>query len=118
MNLTPANNIAYFPGAKPLDNTIEELYALKRARVFMIRLGINQVSEMFRMLHADRRLIVVEGCIMLSTTGGEKRLLQGDTASVPVGVKHRIINLGKIPAAVLELRQGSYFTEGQAINAS
>lgn len=108
MSLSSENNVMVFPRLRVHGNMIEELYALPRAHIFMIRLDAGHASEFSCFMHATRRFIMVEGCIVIETTQGTVRLLQNDDHTIPVGQRHRIANIGKIECAILELRQGSY----------
>ena len=63
-------------------------------------------SEIWTVLHGSGRAKI----------GGEKTiLLEGDTIDVPVGVTHKLTNIGKVRLVILETQRGSYCEEDDII---
>lgn len=109
--MSQPNNVTIFPSANQGQARIENLCDLPRNRVYLIQIDKADATEVFQYMHVERRLLLLEGCVVVSTTSGEERMLVGDSLILPVGQRHRIVNVGKITAAVLDIRSGSYLDE-------
>ena len=66
-------------------------------------------------LHRKEIWTVLHGAAK-ARIGEEKRfLLEGDTVTVPVGVVHKLTNVGKTRLVILEAQMGSYCKEDDII---
>jgi mannose-1-phosphate guanylyltransferase/mannose-6-phosphate isomerase len=81
------------------------------------RLSIKPGAQLSLQLHHHRaeHWIVVSGTARI--TCGEKVFLLEENQStyIPIGVKHRIENPGKIPLHVIEVQSGSYLGEDDIV---
>lgn len=81
------------------------------------RLSIKPGAQLSLQLHHHRaeHWIVVSGTARI--TCGEKEFLLEENQStyIPVGVKHRIENPGKIPLHIIEVQSGSYLGEDDIV---
>src|SRR5437016_6032789 len=65
--------------------------------------------------HRAEHWIVVSGTARI-TRGEEVFLLEENQSTyIPIGVKHRIENPGKIPLHIIEVQSGSYFGEDDIV---
>jgi mannose-1-phosphate guanylyltransferase/mannose-6-phosphate isomerase len=81
------------------------------------RLSIKPGAQLSLQLHHHRaeHWIVVSGTARI--TCGEKEFLLEENQStyIPIGVKHRIENPGKIPLHIIEVQSGSYLGEDDIV---
>jgi mannose-1-phosphate guanylyltransferase/mannose-6-phosphate isomerase len=81
------------------------------------RLSVNPGGQLSLQLHHHRaeHWVVVSGTARV-TRGEEVFLLEeNQSAYIPVGVKHRIENPGKIPLHIIEVQSGSYLGEDDIV---
>ena len=66
-------------------------------------------------MHRAEHWVVVEGTI--EVTRGDEKILLGENQStyIPLGTIHRMTNLGKLPAFLIEVQSGSYLGEDDII---
>ncbi len=84
-----------------------ELLKAERHRVllFTVQPG-DSLPEQYH-LYADKTLMVLEGCARIMTDAPPQTLHEGKTTCIGFGTPHRIINIGKIPLRLLEIRAGA-----------
>jgi mannose-1-phosphate guanylyltransferase/mannose-6-phosphate isomerase len=81
------------------------------------RLSVKPGAQLSLQLHHHRaeHWVVVSGTARI-TRGDEEFLLEENQSTyIPVGVKHRIENPGKIPLQVIEVQSGSYLGEDDIV---
>ncbi len=81
------------------------------------RLSVKPGAQLSLQLHHHRaeHWVVVSGTARI-TRGDETFLLEENQSTyIPVGVKHRIENAGKIPLQVIEVQSGSYLGEDDIV---
>ena len=54
---------------------------------------------------------VVEGTALVHIDGKKELIIENQSTYIPVGVKHRLENPGKIPLKIIEVQSGSYLEE-------
>jgi mannose-1-phosphate guanylyltransferase / mannose-6-phosphate isomerase len=87
------------------------------ARFQVKRLSVKPGAQLSLQLHHHRaeHWVVVSGTARI-TRGEEVFLLEENQSTyIPVGVKHRIENPGKIPLQVIEVQSGSYLGEDDIV---
>lgn len=62
-------------------------------------------------LHRQEHWIIVSGTVQAHLDGQDHLLSEGQSICVPIGMKHRLSNPGKLPAVVIEVQTGSYLGE-------
>lgn len=87
-----------------------ERFQVKR---IMVKPGATLSLQMHH--HRAEHWIVVRGTAKV--TCGEKELLVGENEStyIPLGVKHRLENPGKVPLELIEVQSGSYLGEDDIV---
>lgn len=65
--------------------------------------------------HRSEHWIVVQGTAKVTIAEEEKVLVEGQSAYIPLKVKHRMKNPGKSPMILIEIQIGSYFGEDDII---
>jgi len=58
---------------------------------------------------------VIEGDAVVVLDGNEMKLSYGESISIPLGAKHRIMNLTEKPLVFIEVQTGTYFGEDDII---
>ncbi|NOY11767.1 MAG: mannose-1-phosphate guanylyltransferase/mannose-6-phosphate isomerase [Archaeoglobi archaeon] len=64
-----------------------------------------------RHMHRSEHWIVVRGMAKVISEGKEYFLRPGESTFVPSGVKHRLVNPGRIPLEMIEVAIGDYLSE-------
>ena len=83
-----------------------ERYQVKR---IVVRPGASLSLQMHH--HRAEHWVVVRGTALV-TRGDEKFLLsENESTFIPLGVKHRLENPGKLPLELIEIQSGSYLGE-------
>ncbi len=83
----------------------------------MRRLKVNPGATLSLQLHHHRaeHWVVVAG-IARVTRGDEVFLLEENQSTyIPVGMRHRIENLGSVPLEIIEVQSGSYLGEDDIV---
>jgi mannose-1-phosphate guanylyltransferase/mannose-6-phosphate isomerase len=92
--------------------------SLENGQRFQVkRLSVKPGAELSLQLHHHRaeHWVVVSGTARI-TRGEEVFLLEENQSTyIPVGVKHRIENPGKIPLQIIEVQSGSYLGEDDIV---
>jgi len=87
------------------------------ARFQVKRLSVKPGAQLSLQMHHHRaeHWVVVSGTARI-TRGDEEFILEENQSTyIPVGVKHRIENPGKIPLQVIEVQSGSYLGEDDIV---
>jgi len=92
--------------------------ALVNAERFQVkRIIVNPGAALSLQLHHHRaeHWVVVKGCA--SVTRGEEvfQLNEDESTYIPIGMKHRLHNPGKIPLEIIEIQTGSYLGEDDIV---
>tara|TARA_B100000989_G_scaffold297664_1_gene284231 strand:- start:18173 stop:18526 length:354 start_codon:yes stop_codon:yes gene_type:complete len=58
---------------------------------------------------------IIKGVAQITIDGIEKKFNVGDTIVIPVGVKHRVKNIGKVKLIFIEVQTGEYFGEDDIV---
>jgi mannose-1-phosphate guanylyltransferase/mannose-6-phosphate isomerase len=65
--------------------------------------------------HRAEHWVVVRGTALV-TRGDEQLLLtENESAFIPVGVRHRLENPGKVPLEIIEVQSGTYLGEDDIV---
>ena len=62
-------------------------------------------------LHRSEHWIVVAGTALVTIGKTEQIVAENESVYVPLGVKHRLENPGKMPMVLIEVQTGSYLGE-------
>ena len=65
--------------------------------------------------HRSEHWIVVEGTAKVTIDDEVKLVSGGQSIYVPLGAKHRMENLGKLPMVLIEVQIGTYLGEDDII---
>ncbi|MDA9940626.1 mannose-1-phosphate guanylyltransferase/mannose-6-phosphate isomerase [Planktomarina temperata] len=65
--------------------------------------------------HRSEHWIVVEGTAKVTIDDGVQLVSEGQSVYVPLGAKHRMENLGKLPMVLIEVQIGTYLGEDDII---
>ncbi len=68
-----------------------------------------------RHLHRSEHWVVVKGTLEVTKGDTVELLNENQSTYIPVGEKHRLANLGKIPAFLIEVQSGSYLGEDDIV---
>ena len=66
-------------------------------------------------LHRSEHWVVVAGTATVTIDGDVKILGEGQSCYIPLGARHRMENLGKLPMVLIEVQTGSYLGEDDII---
>ena len=58
---------------------------------------------------------IISGLALITLDGIEKKFNKGETVIIPVGVKHRVKNIGKVKLIFIEVQTGEYFGEDDIV---
>ena len=93
----------------------ESVDAGDRFRVGRLLIDPGHRTSLQKHMHCSEHWIVVKGTGFI-TVGDETRVLaENESVYVPLGVPHRIANMGRIPLELIEVRTGSYLAEDDII---
>lgn len=65
--------------------------------------------------HRAEHWVVVEGTALVMIGNEEKLVSENQSVYIPLGVKHRLTNPGKVPLTLIEVQTGSYLGEDDII---
>ena len=93
----------------------ESLFLNDRFQVKRIIVKSGEELSLQKHFHRAEHWIVVQGTAEV-IIGDEKLLLsENQSTYIPLGVKHQLINPGKIPLIVIEVQSGSYLGEDDIV---
>jgi mannose-6-phosphate isomerase-like protein (cupin superfamily) len=85
-----------------------DLFLEERARVMITTIDLNQTAETTCHIHASKQITVLDGYAEVELPETCLKLYEGQSAHIPNGTAHRIVNFGKIPLKYVEIRTGPY----------
>jgi len=85
-----------------------EIFQSDRVRIFHSTLAVHYASDHLQHLHCDKRIIVLDGSLLVQMHTGVHRLLKDEEFIIPATVVHTLQNAGHIPLNFVELRTGCY----------
>lgn len=89
----------------------ESIDSGERFQVKRITVAVNQRLSLQRHHHRSEHWVVVKGTARV-TRGEEIFLLcENQSTYIPIGVNHRLENVGKIPLEIIEVQSGAYLGE-------
>ena len=88
----------------------EKSYKIKRIEV---ELG-HRLSYQYHNKRSEAWTII-KGIAHVTLDGVEQTYNEGETVSIPVGVKHRVENVGKSKLVFIEVQTGQYFGEDDIV---
>ena len=84
-----------------------------QAKRIMVKPGSKLSLQMHH--HRAEHWVVVSGTAKV-TRGDEEMLLHEDQSTyIPIGIKHRLENVGKLPLCLIEVQSGSYLGEDDIV---
>ncbi len=93
----------------------ESLVQGDRFQVKKITVNLGATLSLQLHHHRSEHWVVVEGTARV-TRGDEVFLLsENQSTYIPIGVKHRLENIGKIPLKIIEVQSGSYLGEDDIV---
>lgn len=98
--------------------SFETLLTSERFQVKQI--AVNPGASLSLQMHHHRaeHWIVVSGTAEVHIDDSIQMLTENQSAYIPVGSKHRLKNLGKLPLTIIEVQSGSYLGEDDIIRLS
>ena len=93
----------------------EDVDAGQRFRVK--RITVNPGEKLSLQLHHHRaeHWVVVSGTALVRRGDEELLLTENQSTFIPVGVRHRLENPGKIPLQIVEVQSGAYLSEDDIV---
>ena len=82
-----------------------------RYKVKCIEVASGSSLSLQRHTHRAEHWVVVEGTALVHIDGEKKLVIENESTFIPVGVKHRLSNPGKIPLKIIEVQSGAYLEE-------
>ena len=86
-----------------------------RYTVKCIEVTAGSILSLQRHTHRAEHWVVVEGTALVHINGEKKLVLENQSTYIPVGIKHRLTNPGKIPLIIIEVQSGSYVGEDDIV---
>jgi len=68
--------------------------------------------------HRSEHWVVVSGTAEVNIDGNEGILRPNESCYIPIGIKHRLINPGKVPLVMIEVQCGDYLGEDDIVRFS
>ena len=82
-----------------------------RYKVKCIEVSPGSSLSLQRHTHRAEHWVVVEGTALVYIDGNKELIVENQSTYIPVGVKHRLENPGKIPLKIIEVQSGAYLEE-------
>ena len=82
-----------------------------RYKVKCIEVAAGSSLSLQRHTHRAEHWVVVEGTALVHVNGETSLVIEIQSTYIPVGVKHRLTNPGKIPLKIIEVQSGAYLGE-------
>ena len=82
-----------------------------RYKVKCIEVAAGSSLSLQRHTHRAEHWVVVEGTALVYIEGKKQLIHENQSTYIPVGVKHRRSNPGKIPLKIIEVQSGPYLEE-------
>ena len=111
------NKIIFYSEERPwgkFENILDEPYCKVK------RITVNPDQRLSYQYHHKRaeHWVIVQGVAKVTLDGEEKEFKAGENIYVPVGVSHRIKNVGSGKLIFIEVQCGSYFGEDDIVRVS
>lgn len=81
-----------------------DLLVDNRSRILVKEIDPDHIAEAACHIHASKQIMVLGGYAEIELPETRLRLYEGQSAHIPNGTCHRIINFGKIPLKYVEIR--------------
>ena len=85
-----------------------DLFIEDRSRILIATLAPNHTVDTICHIHASKQIIVLCGYAEIELLDKSIALFEGQSAHIPNGITHKIVNFGKIPLKYVEIRTGPY----------
>lgn len=84
------------------------------------RISVNPGSKLSLQMHHHRaeHWVVIKGTAKITLDDREVILTEDQSTYIPLGTKHRLENIGKIPLEIIEVQTGSYLGEDDIVRFS
>src|SRR5690606_20770440 len=79
----------------------------------MVKPGASLSMQMHQ--HRSEHWVVVVGSAQITKDDTEQVLNANESLYIPVGVRHRLANIGDIPLEVIEVQSGAYLEEDDIV---
>ena len=80
-------------------------------KVKSIQVETGKSLSLQRHMHRSEHWVVVEGTALVHIDGKKHLIHENQSTYIPVGIKHRLSNPGKIPLKIIEIQSGPYLEE-------
>ena len=90
-----------------------EIFQADRVRIFHSTLAVHYASDHLQHMHCEKRLIVLDGSLLVQMCTGVHRVLKDEEFMIPATAVHTIQNAGHIPLKLVELRTGCYVADDE-----
>jgi mannose-1-phosphate guanylyltransferase/mannose-1-phosphate guanylyltransferase/mannose-6-phosphate isomerase len=87
-----------------------ERFQVKR---IMVKPGAKLSLQMHH--HRAEHWVVVSGTAVVTRDGSDEVLTENQSTYIPIGVKHRLENPGKLPLHLIEVQSGGYLGEDDIV---
>jgi len=91
------------------------LESRKDFKVKTLTINPNKRLSLQKHIHRSEHWTVVEGTALITKDDEEFLLRPNESTYIPIGVVHRISNIGKIPIVIVEIQVGEYLEEDDII---
>ena len=82
-----------------------------RYKVKCFEVSAGSSLSLQRHTHRAEHWVVVEWTALVHVDGKKSLVIENQSTYIPVGVKHRLTNPGKIPLKIIEVQSGAYLGE-------
>ena len=93
----------------------ESIIKEDRFQVKRIVLNIKKSISLQLHHHRSEHWVVVKGTARITKEEETFLLSENQSAYIPIGIKHRLENAGKIPLEIIEIQSGSYLEEDDIV---
>lgn len=93
----------------------ESLIVSERFQVKRILVNPKASLSLQSHFHRSEHWVVVEGTATVTLESSEQLLSEGQSIYIPLGMKHRLENPGKVPLVIIEVQTGTYLGEDDII---
>lgn len=93
----------------------ESLDADERYQVKRITVAVGARLSLQLHHHRSEHWVVVKGSARVTRGEDTFLLTENQSAYIPIGVRHRLENVGKIPLEIIEVQSGSYLGEDDIV---
>jgi mannose-6-phosphate isomerase-like protein (cupin superfamily) len=94
----------------------QDLFLDLRARILVTHLDPAQTTRTVCHIHASKQITVLDGYAEVEIPDDCIKLFEGQSAHIPNGIAHKILNSGKIPLKYVEIRTGPYVMDDDLLD--